>query len=130
MRTAGGERLPSPLAEPADLSHAQASAARTAAATHSVLVDDRADILAFQRAGQVAAPESVDDLDLGAEAGAGQVLDDHALDDEVGQIAVQERARSDAPDERRARPLLGVVLVEAVLVLDEQTAARAQHLGR
>src|SRR5205823_3253981 len=77
--------------------------------------DDRADIFALQRREHLAALEAVDDLQLLAPARTRQVVDDDALDDQVGQVARGELARGDPRDVRRLRILLRIVGVQAVL---------------
>src|SRR5690348_11359323 len=85
------------------------------AASASLCRDDRADIFSFERREHVAADEAVDHLQLLAPLRARQVLDDHALDDDIVEVAVDEILGGDARDVRRAGVLLGIVRVEAVL---------------
>src|SRR6476646_3812714 len=54
-----------------------------------VLIDDRPDIFALESARHLPALQTVDDLQLGAEARARQVLDDDALEDQVRQIGLE-----------------------------------------
>src|SRR4051812_16488446 len=102
--------------------------AHSAASTRTLRRDDRADILSLERGQHLTGLETVDDLQLPAPLRARQVLDDDALDDDVGQAARCQLLRGDPRDVRRGRRLLRIVGVEAVLVLDEDRAARAEEL--
>src|SRR5690242_10840625 len=91
--------------------------------------DDRAHILALECGEYLTLLETVDDLQLLAPARAGQVVEQHALDDDVGQVALGKLLGLDPRDVRRRRILLRIVGVEAVLVLDVDGAARAEELA-
>src|SRR3954469_12259251 len=95
-----------------------AAAARQASRRRS-RTDDRADIFPPERGQHLAGFEAVDDLELLAPLRARQVLDDDALEHDVGQAARDELGGGDRRDVGRRRVLLGVIAVQAVLVLDE-----------
>src|SRR5215813_13398507 len=78
-------------------------------------VDDRAYVLAVQRAGEVAAHETVDDLNLAHVDRLQHVLEHDPLHDEVVQIPGEALLRGDLWDERRALVLLRIVRVQPVL---------------
>src|SRR5690606_16710508 len=88
--------------------HDRSAPARQPVITSS-RADDRTDILALEGGEHLAGLEAVDDLQLLAPPGARQVLDDHALDDEIGEVAVDELPRCDARDVRGVRVLLRIV---------------------
>src|SRR5690349_896099 len=92
----------------------RASSARgrgNAGATLSVLVDDRTHVLARESPRDHAFFEAVHDLELVAEAGARQVVDDDRFEDRVLEVRRDQLLRPDAGDELRLRVLLRVVLV-------------------
>src|SRR4051794_13889833 len=104
---------------------------QAASATSSRLCrDDRADILAFESREDLARLEAVDDLQLLAPARAGQVVDHDALEDEVIEVAIDQLLGRDPRDVRGGRLLLRIVGVQAVFILDEDRALRAQELAR
>src|SRR5262249_11732624 len=115
------------LVEHADSAASEASAAAARARSRA---DDRADIFTLERGQHLAGFESIDDLQLLAPLRARQVLDDDALEHDVGLAARDELDGRDRRNMGRGRVLLGIVGVEAVLILDEQRAPRAEELGR
>src|SRR3954452_25122744 len=91
--------------------------------------DDRSNILSLECSEHLTGLEAVDDLQLLAPACARQVVDDDALDDDIGQVALDQLPGGDPRDVRGGGVLLRIVGVEAVLVLDEDRAARAEELA-
>ena len=78
---------------------------------------------------QVARFEAVDDLYRATGLGVLHHLEDAVLDDNVSEVEGLELLDGDRRDERRARVLLGVGGVEAVLILDIDHRSGTKHLA-
>ena len=92
--------------------------------------DDRSDVLAPKGLGDVPLLEAVDDLDLIDHLA---VLDDFEtgpFDDQIIQVPRQKLLNGDLGDELRFRVLLGIIRIEAVLVLHEDAALGADQIGK
>src|SRR5881394_1007199 len=71
----------------------------TSASSAALCRDDRAGILALESGEHLARLQAVDDLQLLAPAGAWQVIDDDALDNQIVEVARDQLLRGDARDE-------------------------------
>src|SRR4029077_12376753 len=94
----------------------------------SVGGDDGPDVLAVEGPLDEARLEAVDDLHRGDVAGMAQEIEHRALDDQVGQIHLNELVDGNPRDEGRLVVPLGVRRVEAVLVLHEDHGLAAVDL--
>src|SRR6202020_1108051 len=82
-------------------------------------MDDRADVLAGERLGDVARGETVDDLDLFEVLGRQHQLEDDSVDRQRVELLGQELGRTDVGNQLRVAGPRGQVLgVNAVDVLD------------